>query len=210
MDAPMSDPEIAGPKRFHDRYRGAGVDDLPWYNPHPDLDLVELFAHEIGKPRARVLDLGAGPAVHSIYLAGMGHEVVALDVVPEARELALGLAAKAGVELEYHTTDVLECQGGHSFDVVFDRGFLHTLEPKQRPAWRRVVTQSLVPDGLLVFKCFDVVPPRNFGPRGMTAAEVVATLGEVEAGGLELHSITRTRFHHEELHATWTVVAHRI
>ncbi len=158
-----------------------------------------------------MLDLGAGPAVHSIELAVRGHHVVAVDGVPEARAMALALASTRGVTIDYRVGDALHDVPGGPFDLVFDRGFLHTLEPSDRPVWRSVVVGALRPGGAVIVKCFDRRPPRAFGPPGLTARDVLDTLGPPEPGGLGLAVLRRTRFSgHAHDHATWTVLGMRL
>lgn len=196
--------------RFEERYRDATLEDIPWYHAEPDADLVALLDETLD-PAARVLDLGAGPAVHSIHLASRGHRVVAIDYVAAARDMALGLAERAGVELDYRVGDALDFVAEQPFDAVFDRGYMHTLEPEQRASWRQTVCAALRPGGALIVKCFNVLPLRDFGPPGLSAADVVALLGDPGAGGLELRSLTRGYFGpHRDEHATWTVLARRI
>ena len=199
-------------EHFHLAYRDARPEDLPWYHPQPDVDLMALIDELLPVGGARVLDLGAGPAVHSIELASRGHRVVAIDGVPEARDMALALAAKRGVVIEYRVGDALHETPPGPFDMVFDRGFLHTLDPVTRPAWRSAVVGALRPGGSVVVKCFDARPRRNFGPPGLTARDVVEVLGPPDAGGLGLEFLRRTRFpgHDEREHAAWTATALRI
>ncbi len=196
--------------RFRDRYRGE-PEDLPWFHREPDPDLVALFDGALPPRDARVLDLGAGPAVHSIELAARGHHVVAIDGVPEARDMAWKLAAERGVEIEYLVGDALNDAPAGPFDVVFDRGFLHTLEPAERSAWRATVLRALRPGGVVILKCFDVRPARQFGPPGLSARDVLDVLGPPDVG-LELELLRRTRFagHEGHDHATWTVLAKRV
>jgi SAM-dependent methyltransferase len=50
-------------------------------------------------PRGKVLDLGCGSGRDAIYLAMLGHEVTAIDVLPDALEMAERLAARMGVSI---------------------------------------------------------------------------------------------------------------
>lgn len=199
-------------ERFTIAYRDARPEDLPWYHAEADADLVALFDQVLPARGASVLDLGAGPAVHSVELAARGHRVVAIDAVPEARTMALALAAKRGVAIDYRVGDAIRGTPEGPFDLVFDRGFMHTLEPSERSTWRSAVVKALRPDGCVIVKCFDVRPPRDFGPPGLTARDIVDTLGAPEPGGLGLELLRRSRFpgQVDREHAAWTVMAVRI
>lgn len=199
-------------ERFTTAYRDARPEDLPWYHAEPDADLMALMDQVLPAAAARVLDLGAGPAVHSIELAARGHQVVAIDGVPEARTMALALAAKRGVSIDYRVGDAIRETPQGPFDLVFDRGFLHTLEPSERPTWRGAVVRVLRPGGFVLAKCFDTRPPRAYGPPGLTARDLIDTLGVPEPGGLGLELLRRTRFsgHDDRDHAAWTALAMRI
>jgi SAM-dependent methyltransferase len=171
-----------------------------------------LFVQVLPTSGGRVLDVGAGPAVHSIELAARGHHVVAIDAVPEARSMALRLAAKRGVAIDYRVADALHEPPEGPFDLVLDRGFLHTLDIPERSTWRSVVIRALRPDGVVLLKCFDTRPLRGFGPPGLTAREIVETLGTPEPGGLGLELLRRGRFAGllDRDHASWTAMATRI
>lgn len=198
--------------RFKEVYRDADPSDLPWYHDDPDPDLLAIFDEVLPEPGGHVLDLGAGPAVHSIELAARGHHVIAIDGVDDARTMALALAEKRGVTIDYRVGDAIRETPEGPFDLAFDRGFLHTLDAADRAVWRAAVIGALRPGGVVVVKCFDKRPPRSFGPTGLSAREVVDTLGAPEPGGLGLELLRRTRFpgHDGREHATWTLLARRI
>lgn len=126
--------------------------------------------------------------------------------------MALTLAAKRGVAIDYRVGDAICETPEGPFDLVFDRGFLHTLEPGERSTWRGAVVRALRPGGSVVVKCFDTRPLRGFGPPGLTARELVDTLGSPEPGGLGFELLRRTRFpgHADRDHAAWTAMAIRI
>jgi SAM-dependent methyltransferase len=199
-------------EHFRTAYRDARPDDLPWYHAKPDDDLIALIDQVLPARGARVLDLGAGPAVHSIELAARGHHVVAIDAVREARTMGLSLAMKRGVALDYRVGDAIRETPEGPFDLVFDRGFMHTLDPGERATWRGAVVGALRTGGAVVVKCFDMRPARGYGPPGLTARDVVETLGPAVPSGLGLELLRRTRFpgHDERDHAAWTAMALRL
>ncbi len=164
-------------------------------------------------PTARACSiLGAGPAVHSIELAARGCDVVAIDGVAEAKEMAMALAEKRGVAIDYRVGDAIRETPAGPFDVVFDRGFLHTLDPDERALWRESVIGALRPGGVVIVKAFDVYPARDYGPHGMSARDIVDTMGETEPGGLRLDLLRHTHFpgHDADTHYAWAIVATRL
>lgn len=202
-------------ERFVQAYASGELGDLPWYHPEPDADLVRWFGELLDRP-SRVIDLGAGPSVHGLFLAGAGHQVTAVDGVAAARDLALRLAAERGVEIDYSVADVLAWEPPESaaWDLVLDRGFLHTLEPEDRPRWLAQVRTLLRPGGSLVAKEF-TAEPRGFGPPGFAAAELLGAIREGEPDGLRLVDLARSAFNladHPDRtgpHSAWTLVAEK-
>ncbi|HET6611666.1 MAG TPA: class I SAM-dependent methyltransferase [Kofleriaceae bacterium] len=196
---------------FRDSYQRT-VSDLPWYHRDPEPDLVALFDEVLPATGAAILDLGAGPAVHSIELAARGHHVVAIDGIDKARDMALELAAARGVTLDYRVGDALRDSPEGPFDAIFDRGFLHTLDGHERALWRDTVISRLRPGGHAMVKCFDVQPARDFGPHGLSARDILDILGAPEPGGLDLDLLRHTRFagHPPESHAAWTILARKL
>lgn len=203
-------------QRFIDIYQSGKPEELPWYNPEPDPDLVRWAGALLESNGAEVIDLGAGPTVHGLWLAERGHRVTAVDAVAEARTLALRLARERGLALEYHVADVLEWEpeGDRSWELLLDRGFLHTLEIDERPRWLDRVRRLLRPGGYALIKEFTQVE-RGFGPPGLTSSDMLAAIDEGDTEGLELVALERSSFNlseaqdHAGEHSAWTLVARR-
>lgn len=81
-----------------------------WLVPEGD---VTAWAATLG-PGARILDLGAGVGRHSLWLAGAGFDVVALDAAPEG---LAGIDRAGGVETVLGRMDALPFEDA-SFDHV--------------------------------------------------------------------------------------------
>ncbi len=109
-----------------------------------------LLQDKIGGNDKKILDIGAGTGFLSLMLAGMGHEVVGLDISEEMIEKAKKKAVGQGVEVEFKLGDAenLPFEIG-SFDALVNRAVLWTLpDPKKAISeWRRV----LKPGGKLCF-----------------------------------------------------------
>jgi len=156
----------------HRAYEGVRPEDLPWFSPTPDPDLSASF-ERFGANPGLALDLGSGPGIHAIALAKRGWEVIAVDISPGAIRMAVQFAEEAGVKIDFLNADVLSFQlGSSSFDLVHDRGFLHTLESPEWKKWTDLAATALKPGGLLFAKEFAYDPNRSFGPRGFTKLEL--------------------------------------
>jgi SAM-dependent methyltransferase len=157
-------------------YEGVKPEDLPWFSPTPDPDLrstLDRFAPAPGL----ALDLGSGPGTHAIALAERGWKVTAVDISPGAIRMASRFAQEAGVKIDFRRGNVLDFKPRPgSFDLVHDRGFLHTLDESEWPVWTNLVARALKPGGVVVAKEFIYNPRRNFGPRGFTKKELESVL----------------------------------
>lgn len=190
-----------------DRYQAArGPEDLPWFRPDCDPDLLEVFDLFV-RPGMRVADLGAGPARHAIELASRGCDVTCVDGVEKAKEFALELAKEHGVELTYKVGDILKWFPPYDFDLVFDRGCMHLMGPEDRQRWRRRVLDLLKPGGFLIVKVLDPIPKRTWGPTGLSERALVELIG---GEGLSIVELKRSRFQREEPHICHTLVAQRV
>jgi SAM-dependent methyltransferase len=70
-------------------------------------------------PPGRVLDLASGQGRNAVWLAARGHSVTAVDVSDVAAQQAGGVAAEAGVEVDFVTADLLEWEpDSEAFDLV--------------------------------------------------------------------------------------------
>jgi len=67
----------------------------------------------------RVLDLGSGQGRNAIWLAAQGHQVTAVDLSDVATAQAEGIAAEAGVDVEFIAADLAEWEPPTAaFDLV--------------------------------------------------------------------------------------------
>jgi tellurite methyltransferase len=79
--------------------------------------VARLFAEHAPTP-ARVLDLGCGQGRHALFAAGLGHDVVGVDVAPTGIAQMAADAASAGLTVRGVVGDVLEFRTPEPFDVV--------------------------------------------------------------------------------------------
>lgn len=121
-------------------------DSLEW------LRSCELIARALPAPPARIADVAGGTGPYSRLLAGLGHQVCLLDLVPahvhqarqKATEQALGIECVVGDARSLPWPD-------QSFDVVLVMGALYHLQERDdRVACLREAHRVLRPGGSLV------------------------------------------------------------
>lgn len=101
----------------------------------------------------RVLAIGDGEGRNSVWLASKGLSVAAVEGSHVAVAKARALAAEAGVEVSFHTADLLKWSWPKAaFDVVLSV-FVH-FQPEARRAVHAHVDAALKPGGLFVVEGF--------------------------------------------------------
>jgi SAM-dependent methyltransferase len=129
-------------RRFYRQAQGA-PERLPWHREDPPPVLVSAAsAREAGD---RVLDVGCGAGVFSVWLAEQGLDVTGLDLFPEALAMAEKRAADRGVEVAFVCADLLTYVPETPFDLVFDSGCLHSLVGGSVAAYRAQLLRWLAP-----------------------------------------------------------------
>jgi 2-polyprenyl-3-methyl-5-hydroxy-6-metoxy-1,4-benzoquinol methylase len=153
------------PSRFppwDQRYKDQPVETMPWFYPDLDPDLAQAL-YRLGINSGKALDLGTGPGTQAIALAKRGFDVTATDLSPAAVASAERRAAAESVQVRFLQDDILASQLEETFDVVFDRGCFHVIDPKHRAEYAQRVHGLVEPLGHLFLKTFSVKQP---GPRG--------------------------------------------
>ncbi len=97
----------------------------------------------------RVLDLGCGSGRDAVYLATFGHQVTAVDLLPDALAMAEQLAMRAGVSLRTRQMDLRKQSfpEGERFDTILMIRYLS----RERFAWMQ---SALNPGGTLILEAF--------------------------------------------------------
>jgi SAM-dependent methyltransferase len=116
------------------------------------------FAIEVAallEPACRILELGCGTGEDARYLAGLGHNVTAVDHSQAAIERARAVA-EAIPNLWFEVRDIaapFESEEDASFDSVYARLSLHYFKDAATKALFREIGRLLKPGGLLAFMC---------------------------------------------------------
>ena len=113
------------------------------------LELVrtqELLHRYLPAPPARVLDVGGGPGVYSVWLAGLGYDVALLDPV----ELHVAQARAAGVaRAEVGDARALPFADGSADAVLLLGPLYHLTEAEDRVRALEEARRVLVPGGVV-------------------------------------------------------------
>lgn len=170
------------------------------YGTEPN-DFLRVVAPRL--PVGRTLCLGEGEGRNAVYLAGLGHEVTALDGSAVGLEKTRRLAETRGVKVRTLHTDLAQytIEPG-AWDVILSI-FCH-LPPNLRRRVHEEVVAGLRSGGMFVLEAY-TVRQLDLGTGGPAIAEMMmglTELGDELAGlrfdhGVELdREIHEGRFHH--------------
>jgi len=114
-------------------------------------DVIELAAGL--SPGTKVLDLGCGEGRNSLYLAGKGCQVTAVDLSESALKKLDYLAQKAGVDIKTIVADIREFKINEPYDLIMAHGVIDYLE---RDEWKKLlnqIKQMTAPGGYNAYTC---------------------------------------------------------
>jgi 2-polyprenyl-3-methyl-5-hydroxy-6-metoxy-1,4-benzoquinol methylase len=107
------------------------------------------------RAQARILDLGCGFGLFSLYyaLTGPGRDIVGVDRNAARIDMANSCARALGVRnVRYVAQDALEFRGKESFDAIYMLDLIHHLPREQVRPFLAELRSILRPGGLLVIK----------------------------------------------------------
>jgi SAM-dependent methyltransferase len=157
------------PKEFFDSvYAGAP----PWEISRAQDDIVRLA--ERGGFKGRVLDAGCGSGENSIFLASKGLDVLGIDRVAAAIDLARKKAAERKSKAIFEVVDALHLEKlGRTFDTVLDSGLFHVFSDTDRKQYAKALAAVVRPSGTLHILCFSDAEPGTEGPRRIGERELI-------------------------------------
>ncbi len=130
-------------------------------------------------PGSRVLAVADGEGRNSVHLAGLGHDVVAMDASRVALDKARALARDRGVTVDFRPGDVLTWDwAADAFDAVL-AVFIQFVGPEDRARVFDGLRTALRPGGLLMLHGY---APRqvDYGTGGPPVRENMYTLPLLE------------------------------
>ncbi len=146
------------------RYRDLEPSQLPWHTETLDDDLRAAL-EQLPSPQT-ALDVGTGLGTVARELARRGLKVTATDISSVALSRAQAPCAGLGVVLV--EDDITRSQLRGPFDVVIDRGVLHTLTPVEASRWRQTVERLVPPGAHLLVKVHAQSESREFNTQKFT------------------------------------------
>jgi len=128
----------------------------PFLTDKPDENLVGYFEQGHLKP-GRAIDLGCGTGRNAVYLAKIEYRVDAIDLSETAIERGRSLALRSAVDITFTAGSFFDLAlPGGQYDLAYDAGLLHHLQPHQRPYYLEKVHAILKPNGMFGMTCFDL------------------------------------------------------
>lgn len=101
-------------------------------------------------PGRTALSVADGEGRNSVYMAGQGMTVTALELVPRAIEKARALAAAQGVTVDFRQADLLEHDwGAGTYDLVVGV-FFQFVGPAERARLFAGMAAAVAPGGLIL------------------------------------------------------------
>ncbi|MDA3887685.1 MAG: class I SAM-dependent methyltransferase [Allgaiera sp.] len=140
-------------------------------------------------PKSRMLAVADGEGRNSVHLAGLGHDVRAMDGAANAVEKARKLAAERGVSASFEVADITTWDWApDSYDAVVAI-FIQFVGPEARRQIFEGITRTLKPGGLLLLHGY--TPKQlEFGTGGPKVLENLYTPEQLRA---ELPGLTIER-----------------
>ena len=157
--------------------KAARPEQLPWHSEKPP-ELLELAVST--EPKGRALDVGCGSGVFALWLAQRGYHVTAVDFMADAARMTRERVRGVTPEVEVVHDSVLDFAPRERFDLVLDRGCLHTLDPSVRSRYRDQLLRWLKPGGSYVLVHLGrrhAADGRPVGPRRRSRDEILELFG---------------------------------
>ncbi|HEX8064028.1 MAG TPA: class I SAM-dependent methyltransferase [Allosphingosinicella sp.] len=134
---------------------------------------------------SRILDVGAGTGRDAAWFAGHGHDVVAVEPVPELRRAGMDLHRLANLAWLDDSLPLLASvtAGGAVFDLIVAIGVWQHLRAEEQPRALTTLATLVAPEGRLIISV-------RHGPGAPTrpcfGANVDQMIGCAEGAGLKL------------------------
>ncbi len=171
----------------------------PWDIKHAQPAIVALVRSGNLKP-GHVLDAGSGTGDNAIFLAKRGFQVIGIDIVQRAVEIAKERAAGQKADAEFRVGDALQLRSYFhrgEFDSVVDSGLFHSLMDEERPTYVEEIDWVLRDGGSYFMLCFSDKEKESSGPRKISKLEIEKTFSRLFVINYIRDTIFGDTFHHK-------------
>jgi len=140
-------------KSYWERVYETGEYRRQWDSKFPSPELVGVVAASSVRFGAVALDLGCGGGREAIFLAYCGYHTIGVDVSTAALDIARRRATQAHINVDWVRGSFfdLPVKSG-SVDLLNDRGALHLIAERGRPAFAAEVARVLKPGGVFLVR----------------------------------------------------------
>jgi len=153
---------------FHKAYHSSMP---PWVIDRPQPALKRVL--EEGYIKGKVLDVGCGTGDNTIMVANHHLEVIGLDFVNEAIEIARSKVKNSPLKISFVVANALNLKNLNlKVDTVIDSGLFHTLDDKERVIFLDNLSAVLKRGGTYIILCFSDKVAGYYGPRRISKKEI--------------------------------------
>ncbi len=132
----------------------------------------ELLDFITTHPLGRALDLGCGTGTNVITLAQQGWDVIGVDFVKRAINIARKNAEQYSIQAEFQVDDVTRLSNIQGkFDLILDMGCFHSLPATTRQPYIIKISQLLAEQGTYLLYAFLKTSSDGSGP-GVTNTDI--------------------------------------
>jgi len=128
--------------------------DFRHWEPSPSSpELAALISAGLIVKNAKVLDVGCGGGLDTIFMAQCGFSAVGIDLSKKALEIAKAREGKVHVKIDWLLGSVFDLPiESQTIDFVMDRGLFHVIEDVDRPKYSAEMLRVLRPQGCVLIR----------------------------------------------------------
>jgi ubiquinone/menaquinone biosynthesis C-methylase UbiE len=128
--------------------------DFRHWEPNPSSpELAALIAAGLITKKAKILDVGCGGGLDTIFIAQCGFSAVGVDLSKKALEIAKAREGKVHVKIDWLLGSVFDLPiESQTIDFVMDRGLFHLIEDAHRAQYSSEMFRVLRPKGSVLIR----------------------------------------------------------
>jgi ubiquinone/menaquinone biosynthesis C-methylase UbiE len=128
--------------------------DFRHWEPNPSSpELAALIASGLIGKNAKILDVGCGGGLDTIFLAQRGFSAVGVDLSKKALEIAKARGDKVHAKVDWLLGSVFDLPiESQTIDFVMDRGLFHLVEDVDRPRYSSEMFRVLRSGGCVLIR----------------------------------------------------------